>query len=142
MTNIPDIYIGENFFKLDEILNSYKDKECGAVDIFIGMPRASEEDGDIIELFYESYKSMAEKIIKEIIEDAKEKFKLKKVIVHHRIGSVPLSEPSFLVVVWSGHREEAFKGCRYVVDEVKAKAPIWKKEIFKDGNERWKENKG
>ena len=141
MKNIPDIYIGEEFFNLDEILNSYKNKECGAVDIFIGMPRSSKEDGDIKELFYESYKSMAEKIIKEIIENAKNRFGLKKVIVHHRVGSVPISEPSFIVVVWSGHRDEAFKGCRYVVDEVKAKAPIWKKEIFRDGIESWKENK-
>ena len=141
MEIIPEVYIGEKFFSLDEILNSHKDKNCGAVDIFIGMPRSSKEDGDIVELFYESYKSMAEKIIKEIIEDAKNKFNLKKAIVHHRVGSVPLSEPSFIVVVWSGHRDEAFKGCRYIVDEVKAKAPIWKKEIFKDGFEKWKENK-
>jgi len=137
--SIPKIYIGEDWFSLDEILNSYKDSSCGAVDIFIGMPRASEEDGDVIQLDYEAYKSMAEKIIQEIIKEAKEKFGIKEAIVHHRIGSVPLSVPSFLVVVWSGHRDEAFKGCRYIVDNVKARAPIWKKEVFKTGNYQWKE---
>ncbi len=137
--NIPNIYIGEDWFNLDDVINSYKNKECGAVDIFIGMPRASETDGDVIELHYEAYTSMAEKIIKEIIEEAKEKFGIKHAIVHHRTGVVPLSVPSFLVVVWSGHRQEAFQGCRYIVDNVKARAPIWKKEVFKSGKYDWKE---
>ncbi len=135
------IYITEEIINLDDILNSYKDKECGAVDIFIGMPRSSEEDGDIVELYYESYTSMAEKIIREIIKEGKEKFKLKRVFVYHRLGSVPVSEPSFIVAVWSGHRDEAFKGCRYIVDEIKAKAPIWKKEVFRTGKANWKENR-
>lgn len=138
MKNIPKIYIGEDFYSLEEIIDSYKNKECGAIDIFIGMPRSSEEDGDVIELYYESYESMAKKIINEIIEDAKEKFGIKYAIVHHRIGSVPLTVPSFIVVVWAGHRQEAFEGCRYIVDEVKAKAPIWKKEKFATGKESWK----
>jgi len=137
--NIPKVYVGENWFNLNEILDSYKDTSCGAVDIFIGMPRASEEDGDVIELHYEAYKPMAEKIIEEIIQEAKNKFGIKKAIVHHKIGVVPLSIPSFLVVVWSGHRDEAFKGCRYIVDNVKARAPIWKKEVFKEGKYQWKE---
>jgi molybdopterin synthase catalytic subunit len=136
---IPEIYIGEDWFNLDEVINSYKNKECGAIDIFIGMPRASKTDGDVIELHYEAYTSMAEKIIKEIIEEAKEKFGIKHAIVHHRTGVVPLSVPSFLVVVWSGHRQEAFQACRYIVDNVKARAPIWKKEVFKSGEYDWKE---
>ncbi len=138
MDNIPTVYIGKEFYSLENIVNSYKDKECGAIDIFIGMPRSSKEDGDVIELYYESYESMAKKIITEIIDKAKEKFGIKHSIVHHRVGAVPLSVPSFIVVVWAGHRQEAFEGCRYIVDEVKAKAPIWKKERFLTGKEMWK----
>jgi len=136
---ISEVYIGEKWFSLEEILNSYKNKECGAVDIFIGMPRASESDGDVIELHYEAYSPMAEKIIKDIIEEAKEKFNIKHAIAHHRTGVVPLSVPSFLVITWAGHRDEAFKGCRYIVDNIKARAPIWKKEVFKSGDYSWKE---
>jgi molybdopterin synthase catalytic subunit len=135
---IPDVYIGENWYSLNEIFDSFSDKECGALDIFLGIPRSAPEDGQVKELEYEAYVSMAEKIIKEIIKEAKEKFKVKKVIVHHRTGVVPVGIPSFLVAVWAGHRQEAFDACRYIVDEVKARAPIWKKEVFKTGEESWK----
>ena len=136
---VPDIYIGENWFSLDEVLNSYKDETCGAVDIFLGMPRSAPEDGEVKELHYEAYQSMAEKVIREIINEAKEKFGIKHAIVHHRTGVVPLTVPSFLVAVWAGHRQEAFTACRYIVDEVKARAPIWKKEVFTTGTGKWKE---
>ena len=135
---VPDIYIGEDWYSLDEVFNSYKDKSCGGVDIFLGIPRSAPEDGNVQELHYEAYISMAEKVIREIIEEAKEKFGIKHAVVHHRTGVVPVLVPSFLVAVWAGHRQEAFKACRYIVDEVKARAPIWKKEVFEDKAESWK----
>ncbi len=138
--SIPDVYIGDDWFNTADVINSYKDETCGAVDLFLGIPRSAPEDGDIKELHYEAYISMAEKIIKEIIKEAKEKFGIKHAIVHHRIGVVPVLTPSFLVCVWGGHRQEVFTACRYIVDEVKARAPIWKKEVFKAGQEKWKEN--
>jgi molybdopterin synthase catalytic subunit len=137
---IPDVYIGESWYSLDDVFNSYKNPLCGGVDIFIGVARSAPEDGEVQELHYESYVSMAEKVIKEIIQEAKEKFKIHHCIVHHRTGVVPVGTPSFLVVVWAGHRQEAFAGCRYVVDNVKARAPIWKKEVFKSGQSHWKES--
>lgn len=137
---IPEIYIGEEWFSLDDIFNSYKNVECGGVDIFLGVARSSPEDGDVKELHYEAYKTMAEKVIKEIIEEAKEKFNIYHAVVHHRTGIVPVNVPSFLVAVWGRHRDEAFKGCRYIVDNVKARAPIWKKEVFATGKESWKES--
>jgi len=135
---IPQIYIGKDWFDLQEVFESYKDETCGAVDIFIGIPRSAPEDGEVKELHYEAYVSMAEKVIKEIIDEAKEKFGIKHAIVHHRTGVVPTTVPSFLVAVWAGHRQEAFAACRYIVDNVKARAPIWKKEVFKTGEESWK----
>lgn len=135
---VPQIYIGKNWFNINDVLNSYKDETAGAVDIFLGIPRSAPEDGDVIELHYEAYTSMAEKVINEIITEAKEKFGIKYAVVHHRIGVVPVTVPSFLVAVWSGHRQEAFEACRYIVDETKARAPIWKKEVFKTGDESWK----
>ncbi len=135
---VPQVYIGEKWFDINDVLNSYQDETCGAVDIFLGIPRSAPEDGEVKELHYEAYESMAEKVIKEIIEEAKEKFGIKHAVVHHRTGIVPVLVPSFLVAVWSGHRQEAFEACRYIVDETKARAPIWKKEVFKTGEESWK----
>lgn len=136
---IPDIHIGQEWFNLQDVLLSYKNEECGAVDIFLGIARSAPEDGDVLELHYEAYISMAKKVIGEIVEEAKVKFGIKHAIVHHRTGVVPVGVPSFLVAVWAGHRQEAFSGCRYIVDNVKARAPIWKKELFKSGHYSWKE---
>lgn len=136
---VPDIYIGEQWYSLDEVFGSYIDESCGGLDIFIGIARSAPEDGDVKELHYEAYINMAEKVIREIIKEAKEKFSIKHAIVHHRTGIVPVGVPSFLVAVWAGHRQEAFTGCRYIVDNVKARAPIWKKEVFKTGSYSWKE---
>jgi len=135
---VPQIYIGEEWFDINEVLSSYKNPSSGAVDIFFGMPRSAPEDGDVKELHYEAYTSMAEKVIKEIIDEAIKKFGIKYAVVHHRTGVVPVTVPSFLVAVWSGHRQEAFEACRYIVDETKARAPIWKKEVFNSGGESWK----
>ncbi len=137
---IPQIYIGENWFKVEDIINSYQDETCGALDLFLGIARSAPEDGDVKELHYEAYISMAEKVINEIIKEAKEKFGIKHAIVHHRTGVVPVTTPSFLVCAWGGHRQEVFSACRYIVDEVKARAPIWKKEVFRTGQEKWKED--
>ncbi|MEJ5172528.1 MAG: molybdenum cofactor biosynthesis protein MoaE [Hydrogenothermaceae bacterium] len=137
---VPDIYIGEDWFSLDDVFNSFKDDGCGGVDIFLGVARSAPEDGEVEELHYEAYISMAEKVIREIVEEAKERFGIKHAVVHHRTGVVKVGVPSFLVAVWAGHRQEAFAGCRYIVDNVKARAPIWKKEVFKTGNYSWKES--
>lgn len=136
---VPQIYIGEDWFSLDEVFSSFKDEACGGVDIFLGVARSAPEDGDVTELHYEAYTDMAIKVIKEIIKEAKQKFGIKHAIVHHRTGIVPVGVPSFLVAVWAGHRQEAFAGCRYIVDNTKARAPIWKKEVFKTGQYSWKE---
>ena len=136
---IPQIYIGENWFNTEDVINGYQDETCGALDMFLGIARSAPEDGDVKELFYEAYVPMAEKVINEIIKEAKEKFGIKYAVVHHRTGTVPVKTPSFLVCTWGGHRQEVFSACRYIVDEVKARAPIWKKEVFKTGQGKWKE---
>lgn len=137
---IPDVYIGENWFNLEDVFRSYSNERCGGVDIFLGVARSAPEDGEVQELHYEAYVEMAEKVIRDIIQEAKEKFDIKHAIVHHRTGIVPVGVPSFLVAVWAGHRQEAFAGCRYIVDNTKARAPIWKKEVFKSGQYNWKED--
>ncbi|WP_457639544.1 molybdenum cofactor biosynthesis protein MoaE [Persephonella sp.] len=136
--SVPQIYIGENWFDINDVLSSYKDSSCGAVNLFLGIPRSAPEDGNVKELHYEAYASMAEKVIREIINEAVQKFGIKYAVVHHRTGVVPVTVPSFLVAVWAGHRQEAFEACRYIVDETKARAPIWKKEVFASGEEKWK----
>ncbi|MBJ7329811.1 MAG: molybdenum cofactor biosynthesis protein MoaE [Solirubrobacteraceae bacterium] len=98
------------------------DERAGAVITFSGVTR------EVPSLDYEVYGDMAEKTIREIAEAAQRTHGLAAVAVEHRTGTVALSEPSVVVAVSAGHRPEAFEGAREIIDELKARAPIWKRE--------------
>ncbi|HHJ63617.1 MAG TPA: molybdenum cofactor biosynthesis protein MoaE [Aquifex aeolicus] len=135
---VPRIYVGYEWFGVDRILReSPVPPDCGAVVVFAGVPRSAEEDGNVVELHYEAYPEMALKEMSRVREETLEKFGVREVFIHHRLGVVPVGEQSFLVVVFGGHREESFGACRYAVDETKKRAPIWKKEVFSSGAGRW-----
>jgi MoaE-MoaD fusion protein len=108
------------------------DRRAGAVVTFQGVTREVER------LEYEAYVEMAEERMASIASDAVERHGLCAAAVEHRVGPVPLSEPSVCVAVSAPHRGEAFAGAREIIDRVKAEAPIWKKEI-EGGRERWVE---
>jgi|SRR5947209_6170211 len=107
---------------LDSLLERVRDARAGAVVAFSGVTR------EVAELEYEAYRGMAERVIGEIVAAAVQRHGLCAAAAEHRVGSVPLSEPSVLVAVSAPHREEAFAGAREIIDEIKARAPIWKKE--------------
>src|SRR3954451_3261396 len=96
---------------------------AGAVVLFEGITRAVEA------LEYEAYAEMAEEQIAMILAEVKELHALAAVAAEHRVGLVPLSQPSVIVAASAPHREEAFAGAREAIDRIKAEAPIWKKEI-------------
>ena len=132
---IPKVYLGVEWFGADKVLSSYEVPfDCGASVVFLGIVR---EDEGVQEIYYEAFPEMAIKVMEQIRQEAFNKFPVKEIFVHHRLGVVKVGEPSFMVVVYGGHREETFSACRYVVDEVKKRAPIWKKEVFKDGRGEW-----
>jgi molybdopterin synthase catalytic subunit len=111
---------------------------CGAIATFSGLVRP-ETSGEksLTALDYESYEEMAHSQLAEIRGRAIAKFGLIEAIVVHRLGTVPLGETSIAVIVSSAHRAEAFEACRYIVDAVKADAPIWKKDVWSDGSRNW-----
>jgi MoaE-MoaD fusion protein len=109
-----------------------RDPRAGAVVCFEGVTREVER------LEYEAYAEMAEPRLREICAEEAARHGLCAVAVEHRIGTVPLSEPSVIVAASGAHRGEAFEGARAVIDRVKAEAPIWKKEV-EGGDERWVE---
>jgi MoaE-MoaD fusion protein len=117
---------------LDGIAARVRDPRAGAVVTFSGVTREVER------LEYDAYAEMAEERMAEIVAEVVERHGLCAAAVEHRIGDVPLSEPSVIVAASAPHRGEAFAGAREIIDRVKAEAPIWKKEI--DGGEgRWVE---
>jgi MoaE-MoaD fusion protein len=117
---------------LDSLAERVRDPSAGAVVSFSGVTREVER------LEYEAYAEMAEERMGTITAEAVERHGLCAAAVEHRVGDVPLSEPSVIVAVSAPHRGEAFAGAREIIDRVKAEAPIWKKEI-EGGGERWVE---
>src|SRR5436190_13547762 len=115
---------------LDSLVTRVRDPRAGAVVVFQGVTREVER------LEYEAYVEMAEERIAAIVSDALERNGLCAAACEHRLGEVPLSEPSVIVAVSAPHREEAFAGAREIIDRVKADAPIWKKEV-EGGEGRW-----
>ncbi len=132
------VNVGYELKSLDEVFNEVKDRECGAVVLFIGTARDLSDGKEVLYLEYEAYEEMAKKEIEMICEDAKERFGLRKITVLHKLGRVDPEEISVIVGVSSKHRKEGFEGCKYIMDRIKERVPIWKKEVFKDG-ERWVE---
>jgi molybdopterin synthase catalytic subunit/molybdopterin converting factor small subunit len=119
---------------LDALAERVRDARAGAVVTFQGVTREVER------LDYDAYAEMAEGRMATIAADAVERHGLCAAAVEHRVGIVPLSEPSVIVAVSAPHRGEAFAGAREIIDRVKAEAPIWKKEI-EGGEERWVEGR-
>lgn len=109
------------------------DPQAGAVVIFWGAVRATEEGREITGIQYEAHLAMAEHQMQLVAENAAKKFDVREIFVRHRIGFVPAAEPSVVVRVASGHRGAAFAASQWIMDELKRVVPIWKHPVFKDG---------
>lgn len=121
---------------LDALLAAVKHSGAGAVVSFLGTTRNQNEGRRVTRLEYEAYGRMAEREMRLLAVEATRRWPIKKVAIAHRIGVVPVGESSVAIVVSSGHRAEAFKACRWLIDRLKEIVPIWKKEHYR-GGEIW-----
>ena len=115
---------------------------CGAISTFAGMTRDNFDGKRVNHLSYEGYTPMAIKELKSLCHDAKKKYAtVDKVVAVHILGDCPVGNASVIVGCNSPHRREAIRCTEYLIDELKGRVPIWKKEIY-DGDEEsvWKEN--
>ena len=104
---------------------------AGAVVDFWGVVRRFEDGREIEGIDYEAHRQMAEHQLRQIAEQARDKFRLQLVVIRHRIGFIVVEEPSLFLRVASSHREEAFRASQWIVNELKKKVPIWKRPRFK-----------
>lgn len=111
--------------------------ECGAVNLFLGTTRDHHEGRSVLRLEYEAHEAMALAALQALEHEARERFGLAHVVVVHRLGVVPVAEASVAVVVSTPHRGPAFDASRWIMDELKRRVPIWKKEHFADGGAEW-----
>jgi molybdopterin synthase catalytic subunit len=121
--------------------SSVRDDLFGAVVSFLGIVRGRADDGRLVHgLEYEAYDAMALTEFETIAGEAYQRFGDVRLTIVHRVGRLQVGEIAVAVVVGSPHRGDAFDACEYAIDEVKSRAPIWKKELYADGDERWKSN--
>lgn len=112
-----------------------KTSATGGIDVFIGTVRDVTNGKSVTRLEFEAYDSMAQKEMQKIANEAHEQWQLQRVLVHHRTGVLQIGEIPVVIAVSSAHRVAAFEACRYIIDTLKQTVPIWKKEIFEDGEE-------
>ncbi|MCW1886573.1 molybdenum cofactor biosynthesis protein MoaE [Luteolibacter flavescens] len=113
------------------------DPAAGGFCSFEGWVRNHHQGRAVHALEYEAYRSLAEKEGTRILEEAKERFGIHHAVCQHRVGALGIGELAVVVCVSSSHRDAAFDACRYIIDEVKFRVPIWKKEHFADGTSGW-----
>jgi molybdopterin synthase catalytic subunit len=121
--------------KLTQSVTSEKD---GAVVTFAGIVRGNNRGKKVLFLEYEAYPDMAAKMMKRIGDEIQKTWGLTSVAMHHRVGRLNVGETSIVIVVSAPHRDDAFAACQYAINRFKRVVPIWKKEIFEDG-ELWVE---
>ncbi len=112
--------------------------DYGATAAFVGTMRDFNEGDTVRAMRLEHYPGMTEKHLEGIVREAVEEHGLREVLVLHRVGRMAPGEPIVLVAVWSGHRAEAFRACRAIMEDLKSKAPFWKKEDL-ETDSRWVE---
>jgi molybdopterin synthase catalytic subunit len=105
----------------------------GAVCLFVGVVRNENRSRAVLRLEYEAYEEMALPLMEEIAAETGRRFPVTDVRLVHRLGRLEIGEASVAVAVSSPHRAEAFAACRFAIDTLKAKVPIWKKELYADG---------
>lgn len=112
---------------------------AGACCNFIGTMRGHNEGNDVSAMQLEHYPGMTERELAAIRSEAMQRWFLLEALIIHRVGSIVAGEPIVLVAAWSAHRAAAFEACRYLIEELKHRAPFWKQETLTSGEKRWVE---
>ena len=117
----------------EAVTSTVRDDANGGVVTFLGTVRNSTDGRQVVYLEYEAYQDMAEKVLARIAREVTERWGIDHTSIAHRFGRMEIGDVSLVVAVASPHRAQAFAACQYVVDRIKQDVPIWKKEVFQDG---------
>jgi molybdopterin synthase catalytic subunit len=124
-------------FSGDSLRTLLADPGCGGFVSFEGWVRDHNEGQRVSGLEYEAFAPLARREGERILIEARERFSVRHALCVHRIGALQLGDLAVYVAVSAPHRDEAFRACRYIIDEVKHRVPIWKKEHYLDGHSGW-----
>lgn len=121
--------------RVDEATGAVANPAAGAINVFLGVVRNENKGRGVQYLEYDAYPEMAEKVMAEIAGEACERFGLLDCAIFHRTGRLEIGEASLVIAISCGHRAESFDGGHWLVNEIKKRVPVWKKEVWADGEE-------
>jgi molybdopterin synthase catalytic subunit len=128
-----DVKISDKTLDIQSCIDWVSTPECGGIDVFIGTVRNATKGREVTRLEFEAYESMAINEMKKIAEQVLAKWPVQRIAIHHRVGVLNIGEIPVVIAVSAAHRDAAFGACRYAIDTLKETVPIWKKEVFDDG---------
>lgn len=134
------IKVSEDIPTLQECTDFCSDPACGAIATFIGTTRDNFAGKKVTMLSYEGYVPMAEKELRKLCDDAVQKYTVKKIAAVHILGDCPVEKASVILVCSSPHRRDSLHCIEFLIDELKARVPIWKREVYEGDDSVWKEN--
>jgi molybdopterin synthase catalytic subunit len=128
------IEVTKEDFSVDEVLDRLRSRGMGALVTFVGVVRDSSGGRAVERIEIQVYEEMARRQLEEIREEAIARFGVEEIAIIHRYDSLEVSDNIMMIAVGGGHRSEAFDACRWVLETIKEKVPIWKKEITPEGD--------
>jgi molybdopterin synthase catalytic subunit len=130
------IAITDQPIDVDAAIAAAQSDRAGAVNVFIGTVRNHADRRAVVRLEYEAYDKMALKKMEEVAAEARRRWPVEKAAVVHRKGILQIGEVAVVIAVSTPHRRESFEACQYIIDTIKQVVPIWKKEVYENG-ETW-----
>lgn len=132
-------YLVRSPISVAALLAAVQGPERGGTCVFLGTVRS---DDGVTAIEYSAYDEMAIAEIARMLAEARDRWPDTRVMLQHRLGNVPVGEASIAIAVGAPHRDAAFTACRYVIEAVKKRLPIWKKELHADGTATWVDPSG
>jgi molybdopterin synthase catalytic subunit len=128
-----DIKISVDPLQIQSCIDWVMSPQCGGINVFIGTVRNVTKGKKVLRLEFEAYEAMAISEMNKIAKDVLKKWPVQKILIHHRTGILQTGDVPVIIAVAAAHRDAAFDACRYTIDTLKQTVPIWKKEVFEDG---------
>ena len=135
-------YLTRDPIAVSALLAEVAAPHCGGTCVFLGTVRDAPSDGGVTGIEYSAYEAMAVAEFDRVLAEVRRRWPDARLAVRHRLGLVPTEEASIAIAAAAPHRAEAFEACRYVIEQVKKRLPIWKKELRADGTALWVDPEG
>src|SRR5712691_982793 len=136
------MYLTRDALAVDRLVAEVAHGDCGGTCVFLGTVRNGPDEQGVTAIEYSAYEDMVDAEFGRLLADARGRWPEARIAVRHRLGTIPVGEASIAIAAAAPHRAQAFEACRYVIEEVKRRVPVWKKELRVDGSEIWVDPSG